>query len=146
MKRVYGIFLRLYPREYRDLFGPEVLGVFAQAAEEQWARGWTVWACFMISELSGAVISAAGHWFDRFAAWRHAPDPESAGARRNGLFSVVEEAEERVDFNLRRMKHAIAHHDFAAARAYSIEDLKAREELRRLRDKYGFGDDEMALQ
>jgi hypothetical protein len=43
------------------------------------------------------------------------------------------------------MEHAIAHHDFAAARAYSIEDLKAREDLRELQDRYGFDDDEMAL-
>jgi len=145
MKRVYGVFLRLYPREYRDLFGPEVLSVFAQAAEEQRARGWSTWAWFMASELSGALVSAGGHWIDRFSARRRAADPEVAGARRRGLFSALDEAQNRIDLNLKRMEHAIAHHDFAAARAYSIEDLKAREELRRLRDRYGFGDDEMAL-
>ena len=137
MKRVYGAFLRLYPREYRDLFGPEVLGVFAQAAEEQRGRGWSVWAWFVVSELSGAAISAAGHWMDRFSTRHRAADPEVAGTRRGGLFGVVHEAQNRVDVNLRRMEHAIAHHDFVAARAYSIEDLKAREQLRQLRDRYG---------
>jgi hypothetical protein len=146
MKRVYGVFLRLYPREYRDLFGPEVLNVFAQAADEQRARGWCVWVWFMVSELSGAVISAGGHWIDRFSARRHSADPEAADAGRSGLFNAVKEAQNRVDLNLRRMTHAIANHDFAGARAYSIEDLKAREELRRLRDRFGFDDDEMALQ
>ncbi len=107
MKRVYGVFLRLYPREYRDLFGPEVLNVFAQAADEQRSRGWCVWAWFMVSELSGAVISAGRHWIDRFSRRRH---PELAGT------------------NLTRMMKAIANRDFAAARAYSIEDLKARED------------------
>jgi hypothetical protein len=145
MKRVYGVFLRLYPREYRDLFGPEVLSVFAQAAEEHRERGWSVWAWFMVSELSGAVMSAGGHWIDRFSARRCAAGPEAAGARRSGLFSVLDEAQNRVDLNLRRMEHAIAHHDFAAARAYSIEDLKAREDLRKLRDRYGFDDDELAV-
>jgi hypothetical protein len=145
MKRIYGIFLSLYPREYRDLFGPEVLNVFAQAAEEHRARGLGVWAWFMVSELSGAVISAGSHWFDRFSARRQSVTPELAGATRTGLFNAVQEAQNRVNFNLRRMEHAIAHHDFVAARAYSIEDLKAREDLRQLRDRYGFDDDEMAV-
>lgn len=142
MKRVYGAFLRLYPREYRDLFGPEVLNVFGEAAREHRARGLGVWAWFLLTELSGAVVSAAGHWIDRFSAQRHL---EVAGTSGNGLFSAVQEAQNRVDLNLKRMTHAIANHDFAGARAYSIEDLKAREELRRLRDRYGFDDDEMAL-
>jgi hypothetical protein len=137
MKRVYGAFLRLYPREYRDLFGPEVLEVFAQAAREQRARGWSVWAWFVVSELSGAVISAAGHWMDRFSTRHRAADPEVASTRRGGLFGVVQEAQNRADRNLGRMQQAIAHHDFIAARAYSIEDLKAREDLRKLRDRYG---------
>ena len=148
MKRIYAVFLGLYPREYRDLFGPEVLNVFAQAAEEHRARGWSAWAWFMASELSGAFVSAGGHWIDRFSARRASrsfpADPE--GARRKGLFSALDEAQNRIDLNLKRMEHAIAHHDFTAARAYSIADLKAREDLRNLRDRYGFEDDEMALQ
>jgi hypothetical protein len=107
MKRVYGAFLRLYPREYRDLFGPEVLGVFAEAAREHRARGLGVWVWFLITELSAAVVSAAGHWIDRSSSRRHA---ELAGT------------------NLTRMTKAIANRDFLAARAYSIEDLKARED------------------
>jgi hypothetical protein len=145
MKRIYGVFLGLYPREYRDLFGPEVLSVFAQAAEEHRTHGWSVWAWFIVSELCGAVISAGRHWIDRFSSRSRAAGPEAAGAGRSGLFSVLDEAQNRVDANLKRMEHAIARHDFAAARAWSIEDLKAREELRRLRDRYGFDDDEMVL-
>jgi hypothetical protein len=145
MKRVYGAFLRLYPREYRDLFGPEVLSVFSQAALEHRARGLGVWVWFLVTELSGAVASAAGHWIDRLSARRHSTVPEIAGATRSSLFSAVQEAQNRVDVNLKRMTHAIANRDFAGARAYSIEDLKAREELRKLRDRYGFDNDEMAL-
>jgi hypothetical protein len=145
MKRIYSVFLSLYPREYRDLFGPEVLNVFAQAAQEHRARGLGVWVWFMASELSGAVISAGSHWVDRLSARHQLAVPEPAGARPSGLFSAVQEAQNRVDFNLRRMEHAIAHHDFVGARAYSIEDLKAREDLRKLRDRYGFDDDEIAV-
>jgi hypothetical protein len=145
VKRVYGVFLSLYPREYRELFGPEVLNVFAQAAEEHRARGLGVWAWFIVAELSGAVISAGSHWVDRFPARRNSAAPEFAGATGARLFSVVQEAQNRVDLNLRRMEHAIAHHNFVAARAYSIEDLKARDDLRKLRDRFGFDDDEMAV-
>jgi hypothetical protein len=146
MKRVYGAFLLLYPREYRDLFGPEVLSVFAEAARDHRARGWSVWAWFLVTELSGAVLSAAGHWIDRFSAPGRPPShPEFAGTAGSALFRTVQEAQNRVDLNLKRMTHAIANHDFASARAYSIEDLKAREEMRKLRDRYGFDDDEMAV-
>jgi hypothetical protein len=142
MKRVYGAFLRLYPREYRDLFGAEVLSVFADAAREHRARGLGVWVWFLVGELSCAVLSAAGHWLDRFSLRRH---PEYARSPGSGLFGAVEDAQNRVDLNLKKMTNAIGTHDFAAARTYSIEDLKAREELRRLRDRYGFEDDEMAV-
>lgn len=106
MKRVYAAFLRLYPREYRDLFGPEVLDVFAQAAAEQRARGFRAWIWFLIVELSAALGSAGHHWIDRCFARRSA---ELAGTP------------------LQKMTHAIARHDFIAARAWSIEDLKSRQ-------------------
>ena len=72
----------------------------------------------------------------------------SPGVYRAGPKWIVQRgtgSAESSDLNLKKMTHAIAHHDFAGARAYSIEDLKAREELRRLRDRYGFDDDEMAV-
>ncbi len=146
MKRIYAAFLRLYPREYRDLFGPEVLSVFAQAAREKRDLGWSVWAWFLVTELCGAVISAAGHWIVRLSARERAVDRDAPGVTRGGLFAVVQEAQNRVDLNLKRMTQAIANRDFVGARAYSIEDLKAQEDLRRLRDRYGLDDDQMALQ
>jgi len=105
MKRIYAAFLRLYPREYRELFGPEVLDVFAQAAAEHRARGLGAWIWFLIIELSAALVSAAHHWIDRCFARRTA---------------------ELVGTPLQKMTQAIARHDFIAARAWSIEDLKSR--------------------
>ncbi|HEX4138467.1 MAG TPA: hypothetical protein VHY84_27910 [Bryobacteraceae bacterium] len=143
MKRIYALFLRLHPREYRDLFGSEVLAVFAEAAAEQRSRGHAVWLWFLIVELSAAVVSAVRHWIDRFSA---RPRVQIAGASRTQLFGAVAEAQQRVDLNLKRMTQAIASGDYLAARKYSVEDLKARDELRRLRDHYGFDDDETVLQ
>lgn len=106
MKRVYALFLSLYPREYRDLFGIEVLDVFAQAAAEQRSRGIRPWLWFLVVELSAAVVSAASHWIDRLLRRER---PAYAGTP------------------LQRMTQAIARHDFIAARAWSIEDLKSRQ-------------------
>lgn len=99
MKRLYAFFLRLYPREYRDIFGPEVLNVFAQAADEHRQRGLADWLRFLIAEFSDAVVSAARHWLDH---------------------------RELIGTPLQKMTAAIARRDFLAARAYSIEDLKSR--------------------
>lgn len=87
MKRIYGVFLRLYPREFRDLFGPEVLNVFAQAAEAHRARGWIAWAWFLLSELSGALASAGRHWIDRFHRGVMPLTPKSR-ARGGGDYSA----------------------------------------------------------
>jgi len=105
MKRFYALFLRLYPREYRDLFGPEVLNVFAEAADEHRSRGLAVWLTFLVVELSGALASAARHWAD---------------------YILARPRREFVGTPLERMTAAIARHDFVAARRFSIEDLKSR--------------------
>jgi hypothetical protein len=41
---------------------------------------------------------------------------------------------------IRRMVDAIANHDFPGARRYSDEERLARDELRRLREKYRIAD------
>ena len=105
MKRIYSFFLRLYPREYRELFGPEVLDVFAQAADDHRSRGIAVWLRFLATELSGAFASAANHWIDHLFS---RPNRELAGTP------------------LEKMTAAIARGDYLAARAYSIQDLKSR--------------------
>jgi hypothetical protein len=107
MKRIYSVFLRLYPREYRDLFGPEVLDVFSETATEHRARGWRIWIWFLATELSSAVTSAAGHWMDRLSGPRGAAGSDPAS-------------------NPQKMIQAIAQRDFVAARAFYFADLKAR--------------------
>jgi ATP-dependent Clp protease ATP-binding subunit ClpC len=41
---------------------------------------------------------------------------------------------------IQHMEHAIANHDFPGARRYSHDERRAREELRRLRQKYDVDD------
>jgi hypothetical protein len=52
----------------------------------------------------------------------------------------VLEAQNRVSLNLNYLLFAISHHQFREARFYSNEERKAREDLRRVREKYGLGD------
>ena len=105
MRRVYALLLRLYPREYRELFGPEVLNVFAQAADDQRQRGLANWLRFFITEFSDAIAAATRLWLDRIFAHPH---------------------RELVGTPLEKMTMAIARQDYLAARAWSIEDLKSR--------------------
>jgi hypothetical protein len=84
------------------------------------------WLWFLATELSGALASAARHWVDKVWIDRifARPHRELAGTP------------------LQKMTAALARRDFLAARAWSIEDKKARAELQRRRDLYGFGDND----
>lgn len=53
------------------------------------------------------------------------------------LPTEVVEAQIRTTLLVDRIVHAIAHHDFEGARTYSLEESKAREHLRLLRERYG---------
>jgi len=47
------------------------------------------------------------------------------------------EAQQRIELDISRTLHAIAHHDFPKARFYSDEERKERANLQSLREKYG---------
>jgi len=134
-RRIYGILLRLHPRDYREAFGEEILSVFEDGAAEHKSRGGVIYARFLIAELLGAITVAASQWVARIAA---APSrmPLDYVIAEGG--NTVREAEMRIELSIERMTHAIANHDFAAARAWSYEERKAREEVRKLKDRYGF--------
>ena len=154
MARAYRALLRLFPQDYQTFFGSEMLATFEEASEERRARGRIPYARFVATELAGLALRAPREWLAKITTSdsvrrRAVPDMRMmrpAGVPRELWFaqagwntepSDITEAERRVDFCLRRMEHAIATHDFPGARYYSNEDLKARENLRRLRARYG---------
>jgi hypothetical protein len=155
-KPVYRALLRLFPGDYRSCFEIEMLDAFEQASEE-----WEGFAYgrFICLELIGLAARLPLEWIAKLTTSssmraRSLPDLRkmrpagvprelwfaSAGASRAGIPDEVAEAEKRVQFCLHRMEHAIATHDFPGARFYSNEDLKAREQLRQARAKYGLGE------
>ncbi|HEY6340083.1 MAG TPA: hypothetical protein VIY49_01210 [Bryobacteraceae bacterium] len=50
------------------------------------------------------------------------------------------DAQARIPMLIQRMVDAIANHDFPGARRYSDEERLARDELHRLRQRYGIAD------
>ncbi len=105
MRSFYGALLWLYPARYRQEFGREILNVIGQAADERKADGLVVYALFVIAEVFGLISGAAAEWMAQTTARRSLPEST---------------------LPLHKMTDAIARHDFLAARAWSIEDLKTR--------------------
>jgi len=140
MRRIYALLLRLYPREVRTAFAPEMSAVFAQLAEERRKESWASFSSFVLAELTGLAIgvAAAHHALRRTELdLRKMRPPEVSKEVYGGALDEVIAAQRLVDFNLGRMQQAIARHDFLKARFYSDEDRKAREHLRLVRRKFG---------
>jgi hypothetical protein len=147
LKQVYNILLRLYPKDHRELFATEMAAAFEKAVEERGGLG------FAFRELAGLVGGAAAAWVAKFTSKtylngvylpRNMRPPNKtreqwwpAGAR---VPDDVAEALRRLEVNHSGMVYAIAIHDFKRARAFSNEDLKAREDLHVLREKYNPGE------
>lgn len=130
--RVYRLLLRMYPRQYADQFGAEMISVFEQAAEEQLKNGRVAFVRFVLRELAGLAAGArdardSARLLDELAVDFSLP-PELADAQR-----MVQRSKEL-------MQKAIVAHDFKKARFFSLVDERARDEVRRLRAKYRLRD------
>ena len=158
---VYNALLSLYPRDYRESFSREMRTAFKKASEERLAQGRLAYAGFVMAEFGGLLVGAATEWIAKWTTsssirGRTLPDMQRmrpAGVPRELWFAAAGdhaaanqipdeliEAEKRTEFLVNRMVHAIANHDFEGARSYSLQEIKAREKLRRLREKYGIGE------
>jgi hypothetical protein len=135
MRLLFRIFLRLYPGRHRELFGSEMEAVFEQGAHDQRLLGLLPYTRFVLKELAGVIVGAIAAQFAGSARMEPA-----APARTPDLPEEVLEAQRRVSVNLSHLLFAISHHQFREARFYSDEERKAREELCRIREKYGLGD------
>ena len=129
MRRAYQFMLLLYPRGHRDQFAEEMTGVFEEAFAERRNQGGSWSIRFALAEVTGLIGGAAGAWFDRKTVPAITPDTR--------LPQDLVEAEQRVNWNIARMVHAIANHQFERARVHSDQERVARENLRVLREKHG---------
>jgi hypothetical protein len=134
---------------------------FERAAEERRLLGRPVFVCFLLGEFIGLLIGVGAEWIaklttDSSVRGRCLPDlrmmrptgvPRElwfAGAclsaGQGSLSDEVMEAQARISMLIHRTVHAIANHDFPGARRYSYEERQARDELRRLQEKYDIDD------
>ena len=134
MKRAYKFLLLLYPREHRDRFAAEMTEVFEAALTDRRARGWGWYVRFAFGEVNGLVAGAADAWLGKEST----PAASVSNAAPNPLPRELANAQRLVDSSIAGMVHAIANHQFERARFYSFAERKARENLRVLREKYGF--------
>jgi hypothetical protein len=56
---VFNVFLKLYPRDQRELFADEMRRVFRQEAEEYRARSGSAYRRFVLGEVTGLMRGAA---------------------------------------------------------------------------------------
>ena len=137
MKRTFELLLRLYPVDYRAVFGAEMLSTLDRTTEDRHGRR------FLLRELTGLLIGAGSEWAAKLttgAAERRRCLSEARGECACALPVDVVEAQRRISVLIERMVYAIAHHDFAGARKYSYEEREEREKLRVLRGEYGIAE------
>jgi hypothetical protein len=121
MRRAYRCLLRLYPAEYRALFGDEMLALLGDATEEQLGRGWMAFVCLAGRELTGLAVGGS---LERIAKLRNPGDYlDGLGA------DETLDAEATVKLLVRRMEYAISHHQFHKARYYAEMERREREKL-----------------
>lgn len=159
--RAYQTLLRLYPSDYRALFAQEMQNAFERAAGEHRLLGRPVFVRFLLGEFIGLSIGVGAEWIaklttDSSVRGRCLPDlrmMRPTGVPRELWFAgaclsagqgsrphEVREAQARISMLIQRTVHAIANHDFPGARRYSYEERQARDELRRLQEKYNIDD------
>jgi len=132
--RIYRTLLRLYPSDYRSRFAPEMLHVFEHALEEHRRQSVVGYIRFLIRECRHLLTGAGREWTARLTT--DASVRLRWSSSRASLPDEVAAAEERTAMLVDRMVHAIANHDFPAARRYAHEEREARDELCRLRAKH----------
>ena len=137
MQRIFELLLRLYPADYRAVFGAEMLSTFDRTTVNRHGRR------FLLQELAGLLTGAGREWAAKLttsAAERERFLSQTRGECACALPVDVVEAQRRIAVLIERMVYAIAHHDFAGARKYSCEEREEREKLRVLRGKYGIAE------
>jgi hypothetical protein len=102
MRRVYKTLLRLYPRDYTELFAAEMSAAFEEAFEERRRQGAAIFLRFAVAELTGLVAGAMAeliaksvyalyHSNSSYISGRCLPDPlriRPAGLSRESYFAT----------------------------------------------------------
>ena len=66
-QRIYNLVLRIYPAEYRALFGAEMSTVVGKMTQNQRRQGRIARAHFFLGEITGLLLGAAREWIAKLA-------------------------------------------------------------------------------
>jgi|SRR5579871_1015446 len=141
MQWIFTLLLKLYPADYRAIFARQMLAAFLESAEDCRHRGRFALFAFVTAECAGLIGGSIREWFVKWTTPRIERQSWMEGAVADPgerLPGPVADAERRVASLVDQMVYAIAHHDFEGARRYSYQERRERENLRRLRESYGF--------
>lgn len=137
----YRALVRLYPPDHCHWFGDEMRSIFEEAAREHRGRGAIAYAAFLFSEYVGLIGGSAIAWAAKLGGRAYIHQPHLiCNSEAATLPLEVQEAQKRLNVSLNGLLHAISHHEFVKARAFAVEEGKARENLRLLREKYGIAE------
>jgi hypothetical protein len=132
MRRLYQAILSLYPAGFRAAFAAEMIAVFDKASADARKKGVLKFMSFTISEITGLV---KGFLSEHAARWKDGEaylTSRCTGQPQPGHPTEIVEAERHLEYVLRSMEFAIAHHDFPKARYFSNEEYAARARLQQL--------------
>jgi hypothetical protein len=66
-QRIYNLLLRIYPAEYRALFGAEMSTVVGKMTQDRRCQGRIATAHFFLVEIMGLLLGAACEWIAKLA-------------------------------------------------------------------------------
>src|SRR5579875_1393124 len=132
MRTLYRAILWLYPAEYKAAFATEMWGTFEQARADSKNRGILHFALFTLRELLGLLRGLFAQRIANVTAHDAYVTARSASSHEVGASTDIGDIQRHIDFLIRSMEYAIAHHDFPKARYYSVEERMARARLQTL--------------
>jgi hypothetical protein len=108
MKRIWQLSLQLYPKDYRLLFGEEILAILEHKAADQCTNNPFASLAFNAAEILGLIRGAAVEWTSKIrqgAGYLDRSHREVA-APADAPLDEVTATRSRIEWNLRRMEHA----------------------------------------
>jgi hypothetical protein len=136
---LYRALLALYPREYRFVFGEEMVAVYSDAAAKCRNCGLLGYSWFVARECGGLVGGLVREWRARSRGETEYLEVLPAMAVAVGTSTEIADVQVRLRRALKRMELAIAWHDFPGARRYSEEERVLRQELNHFYARHQIG-------
>jgi len=136
MRKAYRAILWLYPANYREIFGAEMMETFQRAAVDSRSAGSSTFRRFAVREFGGLLRGLCREWIARWAAHDSYMTARCELSTDSNLPTDLAVLQNRLRHVLDCMEFAIAHHDFPRARRCSDEERVMSADLDRAMAEY----------